>query len=198
MIILPTGEQRAYSKRLGPYVIGSLVLFSLGIVAGILIVDRIPQLADHFADTLGHFIKTFAELPRLRLAAAIFLNNAAKTLLAIVLGPVLGIVPAIFLLANGVALAIAMSLSIAARGVWLSVLSIAPHGIIELPAVFLGTSIGLMLGIRTIAGLRRGSQTSLKHELIRALRYYCTVIAPLLFVAAIVEAFLTSALVAPR
>jgi uncharacterized membrane protein SpoIIM required for sporulation len=55
-----------------------------------------------------------------------------------------------------------------------------------------------MLGLRTIAGLRHGSQTSLKHELIRALRYYCTVIVPLLFLAAIVEAFLTSALVAPR
>lgn len=198
MFILPAEERRAYSIHLQPYLIASLVLFSAGIVAGLVIVDRIPLLADHFAETLGRFIKTFVELPRLKLAAAIFLNNGAKTLVAIVLGAGLGIVPAIFLLANGVALAVAMSLSVSTRGVWLSILSIAPHGIFELPAVFLGTSIGLMLGLRTIVGLRRQSQTSLKHELICALRYYCTVILPLLLVAALVEAFVTSALVAPR
>jgi stage II sporulation protein M len=198
MLIMPRQERRAYLSRLLPYVKASVTLFAAGITIGLLIVYRVPALTDQFANTLAEFINMFTGMPRWKLAAAIFLNNALKTLLAILLGPALGIMPAIFLLANGAALGVALSLSIQTRGLVASLLSIVPHGVLELPAVFLGTSTGVMLGIQTLKRFTGRSETNFSAELGRALKYYCTVILPLLFLAALVEAFVTAALVAPR
>jgi stage II sporulation protein M len=198
MIIMPRQERRAYLGRLRPYIITSLVLFGAGTAIGLLVVSYFPGLADHFEETIAVFVKTFAGMPRLKLAAAIFVNNTIKTLLAILLGALFGIIPAFFLLANGIALGVAWSLSASARGPWLSLLSLLPHGILELPAVFLGTSIGLAIGVQVLKRLTGKSGSKIGAELASGLRYFCSVILPLLFVAALVEAFVTAALVAPR
>jgi stage II sporulation protein M len=173
-------------------------LFGIGILLGLMIMQRHPSLADYFAETLANFAKRFVGMPRIQLAAAIFLNNAVKTLVAILLGALLGIVPAFFLLANGVALGVAWTLSSGVRGPWLSLLSLLPHGALELPAVFLGTSIGLMIGLTAFKRLTRRGETTLASELVQALRYFCTVIVPLLLAAAVIEAFITATLVTPR
>lgn len=197
-IIMPQEERRAYNARLWPYLKTSLVLFGAGIVVGLMVVSHFPALSDHFGETIATFVKVFSGMPRLNLAGAIFFNNAVKTLLAILLGTLLGIIPGIFLFANGIALAVAWSLSSYSRGPWLSLLSIAPHGVIELPAVFLGTSIGLMIGVLALKRLAGKSEAKIGGELVLGLRYYCTVILPLLFLAAFIEAFVTAALISPR
>jgi stage II sporulation protein M len=198
MIIMSREERRAYLKRLYPYLKTSLVIFGSGIVIGLMSVTHFPELAGHFESSVVGFVKIFRGLSRFELAAAIFVNNALKTLLGIILGSLFGIVPVVFLLANGVALGVMFSLSAQSRGPWLALLSILPHGILELPAVFLGTSIGLMVGSHVVKQLFGTAETTLGRELVRGLRFFCTVIFPLLLIAALVEAFLTSALVAPR
>ena len=191
-------ERRAYTGRLLPYLMMSLFLFGTGIAAGLMVISHYPVLSDQFEQTITTFVSAFSGMTRLKLAAAIFLNNAAKTLFAIVLGTILGIVPAIFLFANGIALAIAWSLSSRSRGAWLSLLSMLPHGVIELPAVFLGTSIGLMIGARALQRLTGKSETTIGAELLQGLRYFCSVLLPLLILAAFVEAFVTTALISRR
>jgi len=198
MITMPAEERRAYFQRLYPYLKITLVIFGSGIIIGFMIVSRFPGLSDHLESSVVGFVKMFRGLSKLQLAAAIFLNNTLKTVLAILLGSFFGIIPVVFLLANGIALGVVFSTSAQSRGVWLSLLSIVPHGILELPAVFLGTSIGLMIGTHVMKRLFRPSATTLGAELACALRFFCTVILPLLFIAALIEAFLTSALVAPR
>ena len=198
MMIMPAEERRVYFDRLKPYLTTSLVLFGTGIVIGLMIMRQYPSLADYFEDTLATFVKNFAGMPHSPLAAAIFLNNTLKTLLAILLGALLGVIPAIFLLANGVALGVAWTLSSNARGPWFSLLSLLPHGVLELPAVFLGTSIGLMIGLTAFKRLTGRGEATVAAELAQALRYFCTMIVPLLFAAALVEAFITAALVTPR
>jgi stage II sporulation protein M len=198
MIIMSREERRAYLKRLYPYLKTSLVIFGSGIVIGLMSVTHFPELAGRFESSVVGFVKMFRGLARFELAAAIFLNNALKTLLGILLGSLFGIIPVVFLLANGIALGVVFSLSVQSRGPWLSLLSILPHGILELPAVFLGTSIGLMVGSHVVKRLFGRAETTLGGELVRGLRFFCTVILPLLLIAALVEAFLTSALVAPR
>jgi len=195
---MPAAERRAYLGRLKPYLTISLVLFGIGIVIGLVIMQRDPSLADYFEDTLASFVKRFSGMSRIQLAAAIFLNNTVKTLFAILFGALLGVIPAIFLLANGVALGVAWTLSSNARGPWLSLLSLLPHGVLELPAVFLGTSIGLMIGITAFKRLAGRGEAMVAAELAQALRYFCTVIVPLLVAAALVEAFITAVLITPR
>jgi stage II sporulation protein M len=198
MIAMPAAERRAYLKRLYPYLKTSLVIFGSGIVIGLMAVSHFPLLAQHFESSIVGFVKIFRDLSKLELAAAIFLNNTLKTVLAILLGSLFGIIPAVFLLGNGIALGVIFSLSAQTRGVWLSLLSIVPHGLLELPAVFLGTSIGLMVGNRVIQQFLGSPETTIGSELVQGLRFFITVILPLLFIAALVEAFLTAALVTPR
>jgi stage II sporulation protein M len=198
MIIMSREERRAYLKRLYPYLKTSLVIFGSGIVVGLMSVTHFPELAGHFESSVVGFVKMFRGLSRLELAAAIFLNNALKTLVGIILGVLFGIIPVVFLVANGIALGVVFLLSAQSRGALLSLLSIVPHGLLELPAVFLGTSIGLMIGSHAVKQLFGRVETTLGGELYRGLRFFCTVILPLLLIAALVEAFLTSALVTLR
>jgi stage II sporulation protein M len=198
MIAMPAEERRAYLKRLYPYLKTSLVIFGSGIFIGLMAVSHFPLLAQHFESSVVGFVKNFRGLSKLELAAAIFLNNTLKTVLAIFLGSLFGIIPAVFLLGNGIALGVIFSLSAQTRGLWLSLLSIVPHGLLELPAVFLGTSIGLMVGSRVMKQFFRPPETTIGSELVQGLRFFITVILPLLFIAALVEAFLTSALITPR
>lgn len=198
MVIMRSEERRAYTVKLYPYLRTSLAIFGAGFIIGLLIVDRFPPLTDYFQETIATFVKLFAGIPRFKLAGAIFFNNAVKTLLAIVLGIVLGIVPTIFLLANGIALGVAWSVSVATRGPWISLLSLLPHGVLELPAVFLGTSIGLSIGYRGVRRLAGNFEIHSGAEMVQGLRYFFTVIIPLLIAAAVVEAFITPTLISPR
>jgi stage II sporulation protein M len=198
MVIMRSEERRAYTVGLYPYLRTSLAIFGAGFVIGLIIVARFPPLTDYFQETIATFVKLFAGIPRFKLAGAIFFNNAVKTLLAIVLGIVLGIVPTIFLLANGIALGVAWSVSSATRGPWISLLSLLPHGVLELPAVFLGTSIGLSIGYHGVRRLAGNFEIHSGAEMVQGLRYFFTVIIPLLIAAALVEAFITPTLISPR
>jgi stage II sporulation protein M len=195
MAIMRSEERRAYTQNLYPYLRISLVVFGGGIIIGLMIVARFPMLTDYFKETITTFVNVFAGMPRLKLAAAIFLNNSFKTLLAILLGGLLGIVPFIFLLTNGIALGVAWSLSSSVRGPWISLLSLLPHGVLELPAVFLGTSVGLKIGSEALRRLIGKSAAKMGAEVIQGLRYFLAVILPLLLAAALVEAFVTAALI---
>jgi stage II sporulation protein M len=187
-------QLRAYIQRLRPYLTTSIVLFSVGAALGLIIINEFPHMTDSLEESLQAFIKQFRGLPKLKLAAAIFLNNSVKTFAMILLGIFFGVVPALFLIANGAALAIVLTLSTQSRGIWLSLLAIVPHGVLELPAVFLGTAIGLMMGASMTRRLTAKSEISIGAELSQALKFFVMLIVPLLIAAALVEAFITSAL----
>lgn len=197
-LLMSSDERRAYLIRLLPYLSASILLFLAGTLAGLLIIHRVPDLSDRIVEQLAAFVQRFHGMPPWQLAIAIFLNNAFKTLIAVALGALLGIVPVVFLLANGAALGVAFSLSVQSRGLWVSLASIAPHGVIELPAAFLGTSIGLLIGARAIKRLLGRGEGAIGAELGLGVRYFCAVIAPMLLLAALIEAFVTAPLVSSR
>ena len=188
-------EIRAYLVRLRPYLIASIILFGAGFVIGLMIVHRFPQMADSFESSLTGFVKIFRGLPKFRLFTAIFINNSVKTLLAILLGLLFALIPAFFLIVNGAALGAVMSLSTQARGLRESLLSVLPHGIPELGAVFLGTAIGIMLGMMVLRKITGKSQVKIGTELRQGFKFFYSVIIPLLVFAAGVEAYVTTALI---
>lgn len=194
MAAMDRSQLRAYLSELRPYLIASLAIFTLGGLFGALAASRFPALSDHFGEAIGGFLKAFRALPKPQLAAAIFVNNSVKTLAALLLGLGFGVLPAIFLAANGAVLGLVAYLSIHRHGIWTLLLGILPHGLIELTAVFLGTAAGLLLGDCVLKKLTRKSETNIKAELARALRLFTWVILPMLLVAALIEAFVTTAL----
>jgi len=125
------------------------------------------------------------------LAAAIFLNNGLKTLAVIVVGTLGGILPLVFLLVNGYVLGIVLDVTIRSEGALAAFLAVAPHGALELPAILLGTSIGLMVGVRAVKRLFGKGERTIPDELARALRFFLIIIVPLLLLSAFIEAFIT-------
>ncbi len=188
-------EQCFYFKELVPYLVTSLVMIGTGIALGLLSPVHAPRVANQVSAPVAEFVNKFLDLPKPYLALAIFFNNVLKTLLVIVLGTLWGLVPAVFLMVNGYALGVVLYLSIQSKGIWVSLLAIAPHGLFELPGVLLGTSIGLMLGVRALKQMFGEAERTPTGELKRALRFFSAVIVPLLLVAAFVEAFITTAAV---
>jgi stage II sporulation protein M len=69
-----------------------------------------------------------------------------------------------------------------------------PHGIIEIPMVVISAAIGIRLGLKGLASLK-GEQVYLKEEMITGIKFFFYWIMPLLFIAAVVETFLTSAII---
>jgi stage II sporulation protein M len=188
-------EQARVLREIGPYFVASVVLLAGGVLYGVGTAAVAPEMAGAGMEALREFGGMFLGLPKSRLALAIFLNNAVKTLLAIALGVFGGLLPLIFLLVNGYVIGLVLHFSIGSDGAWTAFLAIAPHGIFELPAILLGTSVGLRLGFRALKRLLGKGEMALTAELARGLRFFLVVIAPLLLLSAFIEAFVTAALV---
>jgi stage II sporulation protein M len=187
--------QIGYWRELRPHIKASLILLSIGTAAGSLSAAHFLTIDSGFSDSLRSFTQIFTGLPRPLLAAAIFLNNATKTLLVLVLGIIGGVLPICFLLLNGYALGFVLYFSVQSKGLGPSLLAIVPHGVFELPAVLLGASIGILLGTRATGRLFGKFETTLRNDVGRGLSFFWSIILPLLLFAALMEAFVTSALV---
>lgn len=183
-----------YFRELRPFLFTTVLLFALGIFAGILLAGHSTFAGLKINESLGGFAQMFINLPKPILALMIFANNAVKTLLVIVLGIAFAIVPLVFVLVNGVAIGVVLHLATQSKGLAYSILAIVPHGVFELPGVLCGAAIGLMLGNKAIRRLFRKSEFKVGPELSRALKIFATTIVPLLLIGAITEAYLTAAL----
>lgn len=188
-------EQARYFRQLRPYLIASVMLLAAGIVYGITVASGVPTVSGPTMETLREFGKLFLGLPKTYLALAIFLNNGIKTLLVIVLGPLAGILPLGFLLVNGYIMGLVLHFAVQSEGLRATFLAIAPHGLFELPAILLGTSIGLMLGFQAVRRLFGTGERTITAELGRGVRFFLVVILPLFLLAAFIEAFVTASAV---
>ena len=188
-------ERLHYQRKLRPYFITSVCILAGGGLLGAVAMSYAPDTSQYFDENIAGFVRLFRALPKLELAAAIFLNNTIKALLVAVGGTALGILPVIFIFANGAAVGFVLYGSIQSRGLLTALLAILPHGIFELPAVLLATSMGLLLGRSSIKKLFGSGETAIANELALALKFFVRVVVPLLAFAALVEAFVTSVLV---
>ncbi|HTM07500.1 MAG TPA: stage II sporulation protein M [Verrucomicrobiae bacterium] len=187
-------EHRHYLRELTPYLLTSVGLLLAAALVGVATSTQFAGFSTARREALGEFASLFVGLPRPLLALAIFFNNALKTLIVILTGRLAGILPLIFLLINGYVLGIVFYATFHSKGLWSFLLAIAPHGVLELPAVLLGTAIGLKLGTRAITRFIKKDGFDLSAELARGLRFFFAVIIPLLTVSALIEAFITAAL----
>lgn len=123
---------------------------------------------------------------------ALFANN----LRAMVLGILYGFIPFLYLpaLALGVNAAILGMLASLIDGQWLLAAGILPHGIFELPALFLSLAAGLCLCKNINAYIRKNEKGIMKPLLLNILRVTVLLVLPLLVIAAVMETYVTPAL----
>jgi len=127
------------------------------------------------------------------LSVRIFLNNLQASLLLFFGGVALGVVTIFILGLNGVVTGTVVGVVLQQKSVWYVITSIAPHGVFEIPAFLLAGGLGLLLGDALRREWREGSGAAPQAR--RLGLVFIRVVVPLLAVAAVVEAFITPALV---
>lgn len=122
----------------------------------------------------------------------ILINNSVKTFLFMLSGFLFGLPPFLLLAFNGIFLGIVANIVSKSEGWRFLLAGIIPHGIFEIPAIILSMNYGLWLGHGFYRKLR--FKEPFREKLSVAIRFFSRIILPLLIIAAIVEAFITPAI----
>jgi stage II sporulation protein M len=116
----------------------------------------------------------------------IFFNNLISSFFGIILGFFLGIYPFLSSLLNGYIVGFVSSISVSQEG-FFSLWRLFPHGIFELPALFISLGLGLKIGTFV---LEKKKGFAFRNYLVNSLRVFIFVVFPLLLIAGIIEGFL--------
>jgi stage II sporulation protein M len=183
-------KELEYLKLSRKYILIMAGIFILSVIAGLLASLNDLGLSGNYLDLLKNSFGWIKDLTPVGIMLVIFLNNALKSLLAIVLGAGFGIIPVIFVAGNGVLLGLVANQISSEKGVLFVLAAILPHGIIEIPMILISSGLGLRLGSLMYSSII-GKETDMKYELVQSLRIYMRIVVPLLFVSAVVETFVT-------
>ncbi len=169
------------SRKFIYVIIGMFLVFALVgffIPAPTYLVEQIMKFLEEIlarTEGLSHF-----ELTRF-----IFLNNIKSSFFGMALGIFFGVFPVFVAIANGYILGFVSEMSVSSSGI-LSLLWFLPHGIFELPAIFISLGLGLKLGTFVF----RKDKQKFKENLLMALKVFLLIVLPLLIIAAIMEGIL--------
>ncbi len=164
------------------YIYLSFLVFLVSAVFGFIFADKLVFIND----ILKNLVDKTEGLGTIELIIFIFLNNLKSAFFGMILGLAFGIVPVINSIVNGTVLGFVFEKVYNISGIsdfW----RILPHGIFELPAIFIALGIGMKLGFSFFL---RDKNKSLLAELKSAVYAFLLVILPLLIIAAIIEGLL--------
>ena len=129
----------------------------------------------------------------------IFVNNTLSVARMTAGGAVLGLLPAIGTLGNGLLFGVVLGLGSRATAVPASplalFLSIAPHGVFELPALWIGAAWGMKVGLAWLAPEAAGRRWLVWRASVMEAVVMLGLALAMLFVAAVVEGNVTLAVV---
>ncbi len=143
-----------------------------------------------FSDNFGFFNKIIKEiiedtkdLSWIKMMWFIFVNNSISSIWGMLLGIFFGIIPIFTSLFNGALLGYVYSKASVIEGygvIW----RLVPHGIFELPAVFISLALGIKLGSVWMA---KDKKKYFLENIRKCMIVFITIVLPLLIVAAIIE-----------
>jgi len=183
-------EFTGYLRFILPYLLFITFVFFGALFAGYASSASFPDMADKLMEGFSTRFAPLLAMPPIFIMFGIFLNNAFVSLLFLVLGLVFGVLPIMFIAFNGYVVGVIAYITAQEKGLLFIFLALLPHGIIELPMVYLSAAIGLRLGHQVFAALI-GRPTEIKKEFKEGLSFYFRWILPLLLLAAIIETFIT-------
>lgn len=174
-------------------------LFSAGILAGIVIALYAPSDLNSTAGPLvaGMLEQLASLLVESKFLTAIFIlsNNAFTLVMSFLLSPILCLFPIMVLLLNGGIIGFLSPLVISETSLGFLVMSLLPHGILELPAIIIGEAAALSIGAAVMLAIfKKESRNLLLPRLVTNLKLLAVAIA-LLVPAAFIESYLTPLLI---
>ncbi len=141
---------RAHFKAMGPYITFGYILFAAGIFVGGTNTAFANYLEQQLA-ALGGLANTLQESsnPTLAFMIFIFLNNAIKSVFIIYIGSFFGLIPMFFLVLNGMVIGYLLQHIAVTNGtgdMFVTLVGLLPHGIIEIPAIVIASAYGMKFG----------------------------------------------------
>ncbi len=142
-----------------------------------------PSLSDDTLSSMKSLAKHLSGKSITVLVLTIFLKNSLSSVLSIVTGPFLGIIPIAGAIINGLLLGSTLSYMKEINKPY-ALIYLFPHGLFEFPAMFMAWGLGLWQGIWFF---KKQRDDSFKERRNKALRILFIIILPLLLVAAMIE-----------
>ena len=122
-------------------------------------------------------------MDQFELTKFIFLNNLQSSFTGMMFGFFLGIFPVAAMIVNGYLLGFVAKISVNSEGFFI-LWRLFPHGIFELPAVFISLGLGLKFGTFIF---QKNKSESFRRYLRSSIKVFIFITIPLLIVAAIIE-----------
>ncbi|MEK6928610.1 MAG: stage II sporulation protein M [Nanoarchaeota archaeon] len=172
-------EAFTYIKNSRYYIYISTLIFIFSAIFAFLY----PDVFSIFDEELRKLVDKTRDMSVPGLIAFIFFNNLKISFIAIVSGILFGIIPIIMVLANGAVLGYVFARIYELTGVgefW----RILPHGIFELPAVFISIGLGIKLGMFIFS---ENLFKDIKRRFLLSMKVFLFVILPLLIIASLIE-----------
>ncbi len=148
-----------------------------------LIIPAPPEISEKILEFIQELIDQTEGMNFIELLLFIFLNNLKASLMGLIFGIFLGVLPIIFSLANGYLLGFVSAVVTKEEGL-ISLWKLMPHGIFELPAVFISLGLGIKLGTFIF---KKEKIETFREYAIKSFNSFILIIIPLLIIAAIIE-----------
>ncbi len=166
---------------------GKFIWIIIGIFFVFFLVGFLVPVPESIYNQLMEFIKNLLEktenMSQLDIVSFIIFNNIQSTFFGITLGVLFGIFPVLSAITNGYILGFVSELSVESGG-FSTLWKLFPHGIFELPAVFISLGIGVKLGTFIF---QKDKLKALKDYSINSLKVFLLIVIPLLIIAGIIE-----------
>lgn len=173
----------------------TIALFITSAVFGWLMPEDVAQILAGDIAALEELGSMLVSLPPALTAIIILAKNTLSLLISFIMSPILCLVPLLALIANGWLLGWISATVLETEPLSFLLAGLLPHGIIELPAFFIGEAAALSSGSLIIMSLfNRESRTTLLPKLKQNLKYFVLALA-LLLPAALIETFITPLLI---
>lgn len=190
----------AHLKEMKHYVIAALGTFLVGIYLGYAESEQFLFFLQGQAERLREVVEGVQRMNHTpwMMFLFIFFNNIMVSLMMVFTGSFFGFMPLFALISNGMLIGFLAEQAVPDIGWSTFILSVVPHGIIEIPAVILACAYGLKFGVlaaKTLVFLPSASRRSVYgKQFLRVLKLtipLSLILFILLLAAALIESFLT-------
>lgn len=185
-----------FEKNLKPTFYFCFAFFGVMTLANVVLFMSSPELSKTYFNEIQTLFngKAFLNSTGVDLWLGIFFNNLVASGISILSGGIPFLFLPLFSLASNAIIIGLIGAVYQINGVgWIPFLvGILPHGVIEIPALILGVTLGVHLCNKLVKKiLKRSFKGEVKQAIIGCLRIYLLWLIPLFFIAAFIEAFIT-------
>ena len=179
-------EAEAYLKESQYYIYFAFLVFAAATLVGFVWAEQFAFLGVLLSDLVGQTIG----MNGTELIFFILQNNLQSAFFGFLGGIFLGVFPLFNAIINGIVLGYVAELVVSEVGAG-QLIGLLPHGIFELPAIFISLGMGVKLGLAIFAKDKAGE---FRRRFFEGANVFLFVVVPLLVIAAIIEGVLIALL----